>query len=235
MKMDEYIKDVKLELTGNVLNLEIPDATIGDIINKSFRELQTYIDTPKIITIPFASCIDMKGFEVSSITRIYRTDNYMNSDDSSSNVDPLYFQMITSFTNSGSVYNLNNWVMNYASYSTLQQIRNTMATDLAFRYDKVGEKLYISCTLGNPVMITVEYIPVYKNVEDIVSDYWIDMLIRLSVAQTKLILGRIRSRYTQNNAQWSQDGETILAEGKEELDALREMLRANNSLCYDLD
>ena len=34
-----------------------------------------------------------------------------------------------------------------------------------------------------------------KNVEDIKSDYWIDILVKLSVALTKIILGRIRTRF----------------------------------------
>jgi len=42
----------------------------------------------------------------------------------------------------------------------------------------------------------------------------------MSLAYAKLTLGRIRTRFTQSNALWTQDGETLLAEGKEELKAL---------------
>ena len=51
-----------------------------------------------------------------------------------------------------------------------------------------------------PDKITVEYIPRFDSVEEITSDYWIDMVMRLSVALTKVALGRIRTRYTQTNA-----------------------------------
>ena len=61
------------------------------------------------------------------------------------------------------------------------------------------------------------------------------ILMRLSIALTKVTLGRIRTRYTQSNALWTQDGDTILAEGREELTNLREALLANSELCYPID
>ena len=61
------------------------------------------------------------------------------------------------------------------------------------------------------------------------------MLMRLSIALTKVTLGRIRTRYTQANALWTQDGDTILAEGRDELNSLREMLLANSELTYPID
>jgi hypothetical protein len=49
------------------------------------------------------------------------------------------------------------------------------------------------------------------------------------------MLGRIRTRFTQSNALWTQDGETILNEGKEELTALRERLMTNDNLILPID
>ena len=48
------------------------------------------------------------------------------------------------------------------------------------------------------------------------------MLTKLSLAIAKVTVGRIRSRYTQSNALWTQDGETLLQEGNEELKELKE-------------
>ena len=106
-------------------------------------------------------------------------------------------------------------------------MRNTMSTDLAFRYDRYTNKFYINTVDGHPSMITIEYVPRFDNVEEILSDFWIDMIIRLSVALTKVTLGRIRSRYVQSNALWSQDGDTLLQEGNAELTDLREKLVAS--------
>ena len=74
-----------------------------------------------------------------------------------------------------------------------------------------------------------------KSVEDIQSEYWEDILVRLSLALTKVTIGRIRSRYTQSNALWQGDGETILQEGQEELKELREALVNNAELYFPID
>lgn len=59
MRLADYINEIKLELTGGVLELEITDDVIASIVNKAFREIQRYIDIPKLVTVPFASCIDL--------------------------------------------------------------------------------------------------------------------------------------------------------------------------------
>ena len=50
-----------------------------------------------------------------------------------------------------------------------------------------------------------------------------------------MALGRIRTRFTQSNALWAQDGETILSEGNEELKEIRDKLEQNSQLCYGID
>ena len=69
------------------------------------------------------------------------------------------------------MYNIQNYVMNYMSYTTLLQMRNTLSTDLAFIEDKNANKLYINSSYDKPTSITIEYIPVFKEVEQITSDY----------------------------------------------------------------
>jgi hypothetical protein len=188
-----------------------------------------------MITVPWASCIDLDGEffreKVSSIVKVYRTEGLGDSDGGLSVMnDPVQMAQFAIFSNGGTMYNLQDYVMNYASWMTMYQIKNTMSTDLAFREDRHDNKLYISCGNSRPSMITVEYIPKLKSVEDIKSDYWIDILIRLCIAMTKVVLGRIRTRFTQSNALWTQDGERILEEGNTELKELREVLRINSNL-----
>ena len=93
------------------------------------------------------------------------------------------------------------------------QIRNTTSTDLLFRFDRHTNFLYINCSYNPPKYITIEYVPRYDDVSQIVSDYWIDQLMKMCIAYTKIVVGRVRSRYTQSGALWQQDGETILQEG----------------------
>lgn len=236
---DYYIDYIKLQVTGGLLELEIDDSIIGKFVDASLVELQRYINEPKLLTIPFAKVIDLKDFNYSSILHVYRTEGFTG--DSTSNmgdtsvVDPMYAQQWMAFSNGGLTYSLNNYVMNYLSYNTLLQMRNTSSTDLSFKEDKQAEKLYINCNYDIPRSITLEYIPVYTKTEDITSDYWIDILKRLSLAMTKVALGRIRTRFTQSNALWTQDGETMLQEGNEELKELREILRTNSDLFQVID
>jgi hypothetical protein len=72
-------------------------------------------------------------------------------------------------------------------------------------------------------------------VEQITSDFWIDVLMRLSKALTKITLGRIRGRYTQSNALWVSDAPTMLQEGQTELTELRNYLQTNTQLLYAID
>lgn len=238
MTLQDYVNEIKLELTGGVLQLEIPDDTIATVVKKAMREIQRYIDSTKLITIPYARCIDLKDFKCSSITNVYRAEG--NTGDTStglttSAVDPMYAQRWMAFSSGGTMYNLQNYLLNYMSWNTLLQLRNTTSTDMSFKYDKMAEKLYINVGYDTPRLVTIEYVPIYENVEDITSDYWIDILQRLALGMTKVVLGRIRSRYKQSNALWEQDGETMLAEGNEQVEALREILRTNATMFYPID
>lgn len=236
MDMQAYKDEIRLKLTGNVLDLEIDDSTLERIINSAFREIQRYIDTTMLATIPYKSCIDLSECGVSSVSRVFRADNYNGASMQLSNqVDPLYATQWQIITGGNAGFDMSNWVYNYGAWNTVKQIANTMSTDLAFRFDKHTNRLYINIAYNKPNYITIEYVPRYNDVSQIVSDYWIDMLIRLAVALTKVTVGTIRRRYTQSNALWTQDGEALVAEGNEELTAIRDHLRDNSQVVYPID
>ena len=238
MDMTAYKDEIRVKLGGSVLNLELDDSNLEKVINAAFREIQRYIDTTRLATIPYSPCIDLSEQGVSSVSRVFRSQGYLgSSNDQSANsmADPVYAAQWQLLSGNGSIYNVQDWTYRYSSWNTMLQMRNTMSTDLTFRFDKHTNFLYINCAFDKPSMITIEYVPRYDNVEEIVSDYWIDKLILLATALTKVTLGRIRSRYTQSNALWSQDGEALLSEGNEELATLREQMRLGSQLCYPID
>ncbi len=239
MTKQEYVDAIKLELTGGVLELELPDDTLSKIVDRALKEVQKYIDSTELMTVPYASCIDLKDAPISSIFRVYRTEG-LNGDSTSNGgyssvVDPMYAQTWMAFTNGGTMYNLNDYVLNYMSYNTLMQMRNTTSTDMAWKQDHQKNKLYINSGFDNPQYITIEYVPIVSDVDQIKSDYWIDILLRLSVAMTKQILGRIRTRYTAAGNLWTMDGETMLNEGNAELNDIREKLRTNSQIILPID
>ena len=248
--MQEYVDYIRLQVTGGLLELEIDDATIEKFVRAALVELRRYIDQTNVIQVPFSKCIDLDEvgkkakeetgceFNCSAVVGVYRTEGFTGDSSSTSagsSIDPMYAQQWMAFSNGGMAHSLNNYVMNYMAYNTLLQMRNTTNTDLAFKEDKTNRKLYINCNYDYPKEVTIEYIPVFKEPEEITSDYWIDILKRLSLGMVKVALGRIRSRFTQSNALWTQDGETMLSEGNEELKDLREVLRVNSTYFFPRD
>lgn len=235
----QAIKDeIVLKLTGDVLDIELSDASLVKIINSSLREIQRYIDTFALATIPYSKCIDMRPYKANAVVKVYRGEGYINStstDEDAMVVDPLYASQWQILTTVGNVNNMTDFTYRLASWSSLQQIRNTMSTDLSFLYDKSAEKLYINISQDIPKEITIMYIPRFDDVSQITSDFWIDMLIRLSVATAKVTVGRVRTKFRQSNALWAMDGDTLLQEGNAELGALREELKASSQLCYPYD
>lgn len=238
-KRQDYIDYIKLMLTGNLLELEVPDESIGKFVDQALMEIQRYIDETKLITVPFSRCIDLKEFEHSSIVNIYRTSSMTGDTNigmTTSDVDPMFAQQWSIFGSGGAnMYNLQSYLYQHMAYATLMQIRNTLSTPLDFKEDKHGNKLYISATGENIQSITIEYIPIFHSVDEITSDYWIDILKRMSLGLVKIALGRIRTRFTQSNALWQQDGERLLQEGLDEVKELRETLRTNSVYFYPLD
>ena len=238
MKLEEILDEIKLELSGYLLDIEITDETIVSVIKKGLRELTRFVDETHLVTCPYASCIDLDGEffneKVSSIVKVYRTEGMGDSGGVSVINDPVQMAQFAIFSNGGTMYNLNDYVMNYASWMTMYQIKNTMSTDMSFKEDRHNKKLYIN-NYNAPSMVTIEYIPKLKSVEDIQSDYWIDILIKYCVALTKVVLGRIRTRFTQSNALWTQDGDKILEEGNTELKELREKLSVNANMIFLID
>lgn len=231
MTLDQYISDIKLILSGDVLNLEIDDAVIGSMIEDSLRELQRYIDSTVFVTVPYEECIDVTDLNISSVSRVYQTEGEMSGSSTTSLADPMQFGI---WNTTGGVYN-QALFSNLVSYKLTQQIRTTLKTDLPFLYDKASNKLYISVSMKRPSKITIEYVPKFTSVEEIVSDFWCDVLHRMALAKTKIILGRVRSRFTQSNALWVQDGDQMLSEGNSELAELRAQLQASTQLVYPVD
>lgn len=239
MTNTEVREEVKLMLTGKILNLELEENVLDAIIQSSLRELQRYITSTKIVTIPFSRCIDLSTatdaagntLAVSSVVRVLRSSSY-NSSDNGVYMDPMQASQWQLLSGVGNMSGFQDYAYNFMAWNTLLQVRNTASTDLAYIYDKDSNKLYINVASNNPSTITVEYIPKYTDASQITSDYWIDVLVRMNCAKAKIIAGRIRSRYNQSNAIWSQDGEAILSEGNQELDALRQTLESNTALFY---
>lgn len=238
MQMSAYTDEIKLALTGGVLDLELDDAALQKIVNSALREIQRYICSTKIITLPYQRCINLKPYNPNSVTNVYRARadaSTSNSEYDYSGVDPVQVGLWQLTSNTGNMYNFTDYVSRFASWSTMQQIGNTLSTDLAYYYEDDTKQLYINTSLDQGSAVTIEYVPRFDSVDQIKSDYWIDVLMRMSKAIAKITVGRIRSKYTQTNALWQNDGSNILAEGTAELEELRTQLKHDTQLIFPID
>jgi hypothetical protein len=111
MKLDDVLDEIKLELTGRVLEMELNDETLVSVVKKALRELTRYWDETHMLSCPFASCIDLDGEffdeKVSSIVKVYRTEGIGDSSSGvSAMTDPVYMAQFAIFSNGGTMYNL---------------------------------------------------------------------------------------------------------------------------------
>ena len=230
MTLAEYTDEILFTLGGSVLDIEI-EKDIPRCVNRAFREVKPYVTTPAYMTIPFGArangiggTVDLKDKNVYSVVNVMRPDSYNSMS-----------------MNTLDVFGLNltySAITNMDAYADrmlrLQQI-NTISTDLDFIWDAHTKQLSVTMNPPYTAQITVQYIPDYKSVEEITEVYWVDFILRLATAYAKQVLGRIRSKYTLNSSQYNLDGETLLAEAKEEITEITTFLRDNVDLAFPID
>ena len=112
-------------------------------------------------------------------------------------------------------------------FRSVKKNLNILSTDMDYHWDKPNRKLYISANPQTPSYVTISFKPEYYSCEDIREMFWETKLRRLALAMTKIVTGRIRSKYTPNNATFGLDGPTMLQEGLSELQAIRNELDEN--------
>lgn len=251
MTMDAYVDEVKFKLTGGVYECEIDNAGIQKVIEYSLRELQRFLNLTRFITVPFSSCIDTSEMHISDVRFVYVANSnygianmaatgntYGDETDyagqpsiyANSPIDPMLWSAYY-LGSSGTVSNFTNYVDDFYAYTMTRKALNTSDLKrLVFNFNKQSEKLYINNNSADCRAVTIEYIPRIDNVDEITNDSWIDLLVRFSVANLKITLGRIRTRFTQSNALWTQDGAQLIEEGNAELAELRTYLDSSASM-----
>lgn len=228
--MKTYVDYVMTNLGNQILKIELSEKQVEDIVNMALEELTHYMNDTKSITIPYKSVIDTSKwpYRVSVVNYVMRGQsaiNYLPTEQ----LTAAYIYTAQTGANTG--INLDS----IANAVMAQQNLNTISTDLDFRFEKDEQKLFVTCNAVQPKTITVDYMPEYSNVDELTDPYWKNTLKRYSLAMTKVILGRIRSKYTLNSSQYSLDGQTILSEGLQELESIRTNLQNNNDSLFVID
>ena len=230
MTMAEYVDDIMLMLGGDIVDVEI-EKSIPKCVNKAFREIKQYVTTPAYMTLPFGArangvgcTIDLSDKNVYSVVNVMRPDSYNSL--SMNTLDVFGLNLTYS-----AVTNLNA----YANRMMQLQEINTISTDLDFIWDAHNKQLSVTMNPPFTSMVTIQYIPDYKDVEEITEMFWVDLILKLATAYAKQVTGRVRSKYTLNSAQYNLDGETLIAEAQTEIQEIHNFLRTNVDLAFPID
>lgn len=228
MTLAEYTEEISFQLGGTVLDLEIAK-DLPRCVQRAFREVKRYVTTPAYITIPWNSnnggnTVSLKDKNIYSVINVMRPDSYNSLSVNSLDV----FGLAQSYS---AVTNLDAYMNRMLR---LQQM-NTISTDLDFVWDAHRKELSIMMNPPYTNQVTIVYIPDYQSVEEITEVYWVDIILKLATAYAKQVLGRVRSKYTLNSAQYSLDGETLLNEAKEEIAEINTFLKSNVDLAFPID
>lgn len=230
MKMNEIVGQVEFML-GLPSVRNIGKVSTEKAVLIAFRELKRYMRTPVDKTIPFATRLDLVqlGIDTKTVLRVYaaqpRIGLTMSSIDSGN-----VFQVaaaVNTYSAIGQTSNIN--IDPIVTEMAMAQVRNTLSTDFQWKFDPDNMVVYVTHRDPRPAFCTIRYVPNYKDVSEIVSETWIDYLIRMSIANMKIAMGRVASRYKVEGSNVGIDGEALLSEGNAELEAIREQLKSKKN------
>ena len=221
MQIEEIVDQIGFVL-GIPANDNVEGVDISKAVGIALREAQAYMSVPVYKTLPFSTRIDLgkhdiRTTRVKDVSPAYPKVGINMSNMDSSNV----FQLAASQKYSSAISSSRNMdpIINQLA---MAQLSNQLSTDFQWKHDLENDCLYITCKQPRPSQITISYIPEYKDVSEVKSKAWINLIIRLAEAYTKKALGRSRSKYTVEGSNVSLDGQILLDEANAEIEAIHE-------------
>jgi len=224
--VDDYKNYILNRLGFPVVSVEV-EQLIEGLIDAAFQEIKSYITVTEMDTVHFQekmNLTELLGRPVSAVVALYRSKRPINLNDP----DQLLFSGV-GIMRGGS----ERLYLRYAKDFIIRQLKSTFSKDLDFRYQK--PYLYVHQNVPKSPTITIEYIPEYENLEDVDEPFWQNMIRRMALGLTKETLGRARGKYRVSNAPYELDADTLLQEGREEIDRIREKLEENSDLWFPVD
>lgn len=218
-KTKQIVKYIENNLGGQVLDLELTPENIKEIVEQAFEEIKHYMTDLYTVTVPYAQCIDLKKYNVDSVESVMRGQDSI--------LTGMPFQMpAMNLMNITGIYNLED----YTNALIIKRNLNTLATDMDFYWDKPNRKLYVYANPNIPTAVTINFKPEYFSVADIRESFWETQLRKLALGMCKIVIGRIRSKYTSSSAKFQLDGPTLLSEGNTEVQQVRDFLQNNKDI-----
>lgn len=212
MEREKLINYVRLMLGGKKVHLEIDEDDISDLIDYSFAKIKPYIVDTKYITLPYARVIKIKEraeeelwVSIEDVMKVFRCDQaYYSSTERMFDFEILRMDRASVFK----------WVLGSYPITQTQE-------DIDFRY--INGNLYLDSQSTYQGLITAEVVvtPTYEGLVDEHAKQWIQ---DYTLAQAKMVIGRIRSKFRPQGIPVELDGETLLGEGTNEIQTLESRL-----------
>ena len=222
MTMEEIVDQICFML-GFPANKNVEGLQPEKAVEIAFKELKRYMKTPVEKTVPFSTRIDLESVGIHTTKILYVQAAFPRIGLTMSSIDSGNIFQVAAAVNTYSAIG-NTSTINIDPIMTemaMAQLRNTLSTDFQWKYDQNNQVVYCAHRDPRPSVITIRYVPDYKDVSEIVDETWINYLIRMSEANFKKALGRSRSKYKIEGSNVTLDGETLLTEANAELEAIR--------------
>lgn len=189
-------------LGSSKVTVELADDDFHEVIQQALEKLRPYYSGVRYIQVDGnESPIDVSSHNIIEVIDIYDT--------GSNGVSQLQSQM---FLNPGVfVYNAD-FRDNYISYLTYTKLASAYQ-DLntsSWKFDHVHQLLYLNKKSPTVLKCLVELRAV-TDIEE--KSQWVAWFKDYSLALAKIMVGRMRSKYTLSNGQYQLDGNQILQEG----------------------
>lgn len=198
------------------------------ILMYAFRELKRNLHEYTDLTVRYQRRIDLSAYKVKDFIECRRANVPAGlgiDNTSAGNV----FTALAGMTAVSSTQSYDAYFDYYVQTMLVQNIKNSISTDLQFMYDEQNKLLYVSANTPYPVYITLTYIADYDDPSELKTSYWQDWMRRLAIAHFKVFVGQKRSKMKIQNSPVQLNGEELLQEGLNELKEIREYLAQNNT------
>jgi hypothetical protein len=189
---------IKTLLGGEILELEVSDKTIGELIDIAYGVMKPYITDTKFITKPFAQMIDLGEEKVVGVIRVHPAESSIYTQDKMFDFEGIRLDRRS----------LKRSIL--GSYPII---------DNEINFNFIDNKLYLEYDKVYTGSVTIEALwsPPLEEVTDARAETWIT---NYSLALTKQVVGRIRSKYKSPNVPVETDGDTMLSEAQTEIQML---------------
>ena len=218
-RMKKIVKYIENQLGYPVVDIEMTPEHIKQVVEQAFDEIIHYMTDLYTVTVPYAQCIDLSKYNIDSIESVGRSNDSIMTG----------LTIVTPFMGFDNITGMYD-ISGYANALQAKRNLNIISTDMDFMWDKPNHKLYVVANPIPPRFLTITFKPEYYSVEDIREQYWETHLRRLALGMCKVIIGRIRSKYKSSSTKFELDGDTLLAEGLQEIESVRQRLDSNKDI-----